>query len=200
MAAPKNSRMKLFATCVLSLLMAACASRAMDPPLDAGALDAKPLWIARVRNSTASELRLPGTNPLRSLGEMAGKVSPEYRPTIPELLRDALRREAERRKVPVRYLEEYDARLKSLPAAPETAARSGREFKMEGNLLLTEIQRWETEATGLMRARVEFKLVRIADGALLSERRVQKVTPVSRSGNPAEAQQDAVDQIAKELF
>jgi ABC-type Mn2+/Zn2+ transport system permease subunit len=34
------------------------------------------VWIAKVRNSTSSELRLPGSNPLRSLGEMAGKVSP----------------------------------------------------------------------------------------------------------------------------
>lgn len=184
----------------VALLLVACAGRAPDPPLDLGVLGGRPLWIAAVRNATGSELRLPGANPLRSLRQMAGKVSPEYRPTVPDLLRSALRREVEQRKAAPRYPEEYDARLKSLPAAPETAARSARESGLEGALLLTEIRRWESEATGLLRAWVEFRLVRIADGVVAAEHRVQKVIPMSRSGNPAEAQQDAVGRIAQELF
>lgn len=192
--------MKLFIACLLSLLLSGCAGRAPDPPLDLGGLGGRPLWIAAVGNGTGSELRLPGVNPLRSLGEMAGKVSPEYRPTVPDLLRAALKREAEQRKAAPRYPEEYDARLKSLPAAPDTAARSARESRLEGALLLTEIRRWDSEATGLLRAWVDFNLVRIADGAVIAERRVQKVIPISRSGNPAEAQQDAVRRIAQELF
>ena len=48
-------------------------------------------------DALVTDLRMPGTNPLRSLGEMAGKVSPEYRLTAMELVRDAVRRELEER-------------------------------------------------------------------------------------------------------
>lgn len=184
---------------ILALLIVACASRAPEP-LDVGGLGGKPLWIAVPHNSTNNELRLPSGNPLRSLGEMAGKVSPETRPTVMDLLRDALRREAEQRKAPARYPEEDDARLRMLPIGPEAAARSAREAKLEGALLLAEIRRWESEATGLLRLSVDFKLIRIADGAVVWGRRVQKVLPVSRSGNPAEVHRDAIQEIAKELF
>ena len=192
--------MRRFAAALSTLVLIACAGRAPDPPLDLGALGDKPLWVAAARNSTNSDLRLPSGNPLRSLGEMAGKVSAEYRPTVPDLLREALRRAADARKVPARYPEEHDARLKELPLDPEAAARSAREAKLAGALLLTEVRRWDSEPTGLLRLSVDFKLVRIADGTIGFARRVQKVVPVSRSGNPAEAQQDAIRQIAKELF
>ena len=185
---------------LLALLLAGCAGRSPEAPLNSSLLAGKSLWISPVRNSTNTDLRLPGTNPLRSLGELAGKVSPDDRPTVSDLLRDALRREAEQRKVPARYPEEYDARLKTLPSSAEAAARTARDAKLEGALLLIEVRRWESEAAGLLRVWVDFKLVRIADGALAWERRVQKVRAVGRSGNPAETHQDAVREIAQELF
>ena len=117
-----------------------------------------------------------------------------------DLLRDALRREAETRKLQTRYPEEYDARLKTLPAGAEAAAQVARDAKMIGALLLSEIRRWESEPAGLLRLWVDFKLVRIADGAVEWQRRMQKVVPINRSGNPAEAHQDAVRQVARELF
>ena len=187
-------------TFLLPLMLFACSGRAPETPLQTSALGGKPLWIAAVRNGTSADLRLPSGNPLRSLGEIAGKVSPDERPTVMDLLRAALRREAEQRKLPARYPEESDARLKTLPLDPGAAARTARESRLEGAILLAEIGRWESEATGLLRLRVDLKLVRIADGSVAWQRRVQKVVPVSRSGNPAEVHQDAVRELARELF
>jgi hypothetical protein len=163
------------------------------------ALGEAPLWIPSVRNSTDDDLRLPGTNPLRSLGEVAGKISPDYRPTVMELLRTSVRREMEQRKTPARFPEEYDARLSVLPLAPEAAARIAREGGLDGSLFLSEIRRWDADVAGLLRVWVEFKLVRIADGGVLWERRIQKALPAVRSGNPADMHNDAVREIIKEL-
>jgi len=182
------------------LAVLGCAARAPQSPFAVEALGGKPLWLAALRNSTDTDLRLPGTNPLRSLGEIAGKISPDYRPTVMELLRASIKQEMEQRKAQVRFPEERDARLSALPLAPEAAARSARRGGLDGALLLGEIRRWDAEAVGLMRLWVEFKLVRIADGVLLWERSVQKVIPAGRSGNPAEAHNDAVREVTRELF
>ena len=182
------------------LVVLGCAAGAPQKPLAVQALGGKSVWIPSVRNSTDSDLRLPGANPLRSLGEMAGKVSPDYRPTVMDLLRASVKREIEQRKAQARFPEEHDARFAVLPFGNEAAARIAREGGLDGALLLSEIRRWEADAAGLLRLWVEFKLVRIADGALLWERRVQKVFPGGRSGNPAEMHNDAAREVAKELF
>lgn len=185
---------------ILALAVLGCAAAAPQKPVELQALGGKPVWIPSSRNSTDGDLRLQGTNPLRSLGEIAGKISPDYRPTVMDLLRAALKRDMEQRKVQARFPEEHDARLSVLPLGNEAAARIAREGGLDGSLLLSEIRRWEADTAGLLRLWVEFKLVRIADGALLWERRVQKVFPGGRSGNPAEVHSDAVREIAKELF
>lgn len=197
MAASKNAR--LTAALLLGALLA-CSAPMQPPRLDFQALGAKPLWIAAVRNATDSPLRVPGTNPLRSLAEMAGKVSADERATVMDLLRDSLKQELVRQKAAVRFPEEMDARLAALPAGQQAAVRVAREGKLTGALLLSEIRRWDVEAPGLVRLWVEFKLVRIADGALLWERRVQKAILAARSANLAEAYYDAVKEIIREIF
>ncbi len=77
---------------ILMLVVLGCAARAPQKPFEVPALGGKPVWIPSARNGTASDLRLPGTNPLRSLGEIAGKISPDYRPTVMDLLRAAIKR------------------------------------------------------------------------------------------------------------
>lgn len=185
---------------ILALTFLGCASAAPQKPFAVQALGGKSVWIPSARNSTDGDLRLQGTNPLRSLGEIAGKISPDYRPTVMELLRASIKRDMEQRKVQARFPEEHDARLSVLPLGNEAAARIAREGGLDGSLLLSEIRRWEADTAGLLRLWVEFKLVRIADGALLWERRVQKVFAAGRSGNPAEMHSDAVREITKELF
>jgi hypothetical protein len=200
MADQKNPRVMRGWTTFLLLAVFGCAGHAPEAPLTLETLGGKPLWLAAVRNGTTADLRLAGANPLRSLGEMAGKVSPDYRPTIMDLLREALRREGQQRKVQVRYPEEHDARLTALPLGPEAASRIARDANLEGALLLSEIRRWDGEAPGLIRLWVELKVVRIADGSVAWERRVQKIVAAGRSGNPAEFHQDAVREIVKQLF
>lgn len=192
--------MKRVIVLLLFVVMSGCAARAPEAPLSIDALAGMPLWLPAVRNGSTSDLRLPGGNPLRSLGEMAGKVSADHRPTVMEILRDALRREAQQRKLPARYPEEYDARFSVLPLAPEAAARIARGAGLQGALLLSEIRRWDGDTPGLIRIWIELRLVRVADGSVAWERRVQKVVATGRSGNPAEAHQDAIRQIVKELF
>ena len=200
MVGAKNTRMMRFRLLILLLVVFGCAARAPQRPFAVDTLGDKILWLPAVRNSTDADLRLPGTNPLRSLGEMAGKIPPNYRPTVMDSLRASIKRELEQRKVRVRFPEEHDARLTVLPLGPEAAARIARQGGLDGSLFLSEIRRWDAEAAGLMRLWVDCKLVRIADGALLWERSVQQVIPVSRSGNLAEAHQDAVKEVVRELF
>ncbi|MGH7854489.1 MAG: hypothetical protein ACREP3_13680 [Candidatus Binatia bacterium] len=184
---------------IFMLAALGCASTA-QAPFAIQALGGKSLWIPTARNSTDADLRLPGANPLRSLGEIAGKTSPDYRPTVMDLLRTSVKREMGQRKAQARFPEEHDARLSVLPLGSAAAARIAREGGLDGSLFLSEIRRWEADTAGLLRLWVEFKLVRIADGVLLWERRIQKVFAAGRAGNPAEAHNDAVREITKELF
>ena len=200
MVGEKNTRMMRAVWFLFILAVLGCAAAAPQKPFEVQALGGKPVWIPPARNSTDSDLRLPGTNPLRSLGEIAGKVSPDYRPTVMDLLRAAIKREMEQRKIQARFPEEQDARLSVLPLGNEAAARIAREGGLDGSLLLSEIRRWESDTAGLLRLWVTFKLVRVADGVLLWERRMQKVFPGGRSGNPAEVHSDAVRETVKELF
>jgi ABC-type Mn2+/Zn2+ transport system permease subunit len=163
------------------------------------ALKEPPVWLARVRNSTHSELRMPGANPLRSLGEMAGKVSPDYRPTVMDLLRDALQSELGYRKIKVAFPESHDARLGAFSSDPASAAQTARAAKMSGQLLVSDIQRWNADGGQLLRTRVDFKLLRITDGTVLWKKTVQRV--ISMSGATLnQASADAVGEIMREVF
>jgi len=200
MVHPNNPR--LTRAWLLSVLVAVCACATQTPQarFKIQLVGENTVWIPAVRNSTDGDLRLPGTNPLRSLAEMAGKISLDERATVMTLLRESLKRELEQRKVRARFPEEHDARFAVLPSGHETAARIARDGGLEGTVLLSEIRRWDAEAPGLVRLWVEFKLVRIDDAGLLWERRVQKVIPTNRSGNLAEIHRDAVKEVIRELF
>jgi hypothetical protein len=200
MAAEKNTCMIRAVFLIAMLVVLGCTGGAPQKPLAVQALGGTSVWIPSVRNSTDSDLRLPGVNPLRSLGEIAGKVSPDYRPTVMDLLRASVKREIGQRKAMARFPEEHDARFSVLPLGNEAAARIAREGGLDGALLLSEIRRWNADTAGLLRVWVEFKLVRIADGALLWDRRVQKVFPAGRSGNPAEMHNEAAREVVRELF
>jgi hypothetical protein len=200
MAYAKNcTLMRTRLLCAL-VTLSACATHGPQARLDVQAVGTSSLWIPPVRNSTHADLLLPGTNPLLSLAEMAGKISPNERPTVMSLLRESLRQELVRREVHARFPEEHDSRFSVLPWGNEAASRITREGGLDGNLLLSEIRRWDAEPPGLLRLWLEFKLVRIADGSLLWERRVQKVIAANRSGNLAQVHQDGVKEVIRELF
>lgn len=181
---------------------AGCAPRGgiAVPLASVEALKESTVWLARVRNSTNSELRLPSGNPLRSLAEMAGKVSSDYRPTVMDLLRDSLQSELEQRKIKIAFPEAQDARLGAFAPHPASAAQTAREGKLSGLLLITNIQRWHADGRQLVSTRVEFKLLRISDGAVLWEKTVQRVIPTTGAGHLGEASSDAVKAIVREIF
>ena len=175
------------------------SQRAVVPLSSVEALKDSTVWVAKVRNSTNSELRLPGTNPLRSLAEMAGKLSSGYRLTVMDLLRDSLQSELEQRKIKVAFPESQDARLEAFSPHPASATLTAREGKLSGLLLVTDIQRWSADGRQLLSTRVDFKLLRISDGSVLWEKTTQRV--ISTTGaNLNQASADAVKEIMRELF
>jgi ABC-type Mn2+/Zn2+ transport system permease subunit len=187
--------------CMVCLCLSGCsASQHSAVPLSSvQGLSRSTVWLPKIRNATRSELRMPGTNPLRSLAEMAGKIPSDYRATAMDLLRETLKQELEQRGVAVALPELKDASLAAFPFTSESAAHGARAAKLSGYLLLAEIRRWDGESHGLLRTWVEFKLVSIDGGATIWERRVQKI--VSAPGARLDqASSDAAREIARELF
>ncbi|MDH3443991.1 MAG: metal ABC transporter permease, partial [Deltaproteobacteria bacterium] len=184
---------------ILILAVSGCSARAPQPTLDLQSVKQSPIWLASVKNSTGATLRLPGANPLRSLAEMAGKLGPEYRPTVMDLLRDSLKRELESRGSAVGFPEGQDIRLSLFPFDADDAARGARAAKLSGYLWLMEIRRWEGDPHGLLRTWVEFKLVHIDDGSIAWQQRVQK-TVFSPGARADQSAADAVNEILREAL
>jgi ABC-type Mn2+/Zn2+ transport system permease subunit len=196
---------KSFAALILVCVAAsvsACSTQAPAVPVpEAKAIHSEQLWLAQVKNSTALPLLLPSNNPLRSLAEIAGKISPEnYRQSVMDLLRENLRTELEQRGFRISLPEEADARFTAFSADNNTAVRVAREGKLSGAVFVSEIWRWEGETQKYVRALVDFKLIRIDDGAVLWQRRVQGAIPTPSATNLGQASTDAVREIVRDLF
>ena len=191
------------ALCVVSACVSASCGqtqRSAVPLSSVQGLSDSTVWLAKVRNATNSELRMPGSNPLRSLGEMAGKVSPDYRATVMDLLRDALQTELAQRNVRSALPESVDARLGAFSANPQSAALTARDGRLLGLIFVGEIWRWEGEPQKFLRVLAEFKLIRIADGAVLWETRIQRAVPTTSATNLGQAYTDAVKAVVHEIF
>jgi ABC-type Mn2+/Zn2+ transport system permease subunit len=184
----------------VTLLGFACSTQKPAALLDVQVLGQRTVWLAPVRNTTGAELRLPGTNPLRSLGEIAGKISPAYRPTVMDLLRDAVQFQLESRNIKVALPERHNARLEAFSPQPESAAQSAREGKLAGLILLTNIRRWDADGRQLLSARVDFKLLRISDGVVVWERDARRVVSTTGAAHFGQASGDVVKEIMREIF
>lgn len=201
-----RGRARRTAMAAILCFAAACAStscgqsRSTGVPLSSvQALSESTVWLAKVRNSTNSDLRLPSANPLRSLGEMAGKISSDYRATVADLLRDSLQSELAHRKIKIAFPETVDARMGVFSHNPSSAAHTAREGKLSGLLLIADIQRWNADGRQLLSTRVDFKLVRIHDGSVVWEKTAQRV--ISTTGaNLSQASADAIKEIMREIF
>jgi ABC-type Mn2+/Zn2+ transport system permease subunit len=167
---------------------------------EAKALSNETLWLAKVKNNTGSSLLLPATNPLRSLAEMAGKISSDYRQSVMDLLRDDLRRELEQRGFSITLPEQTDARFPAFPAEPGNALRLAREGKLAGLLFVSEISRWEADSRQFVRVFADFKLIRTSDGSVVWERRIQRAVPTPSATNLGQAYADSVKEVVRELF
>ncbi len=191
---------------LLSLIFVAvsvtsCGTTTPTTPLpEAKALNNQTLWVAKVKNSTGLSLLLPATNPLRSLAEMAGKISSDYRQSVMDLLRDDLRRELEQRGFRIDLPEKTDARFPAFPADSGGAVRLAREGKLSGLIFTSEIWRWEADSRQFVRVFADFKLIRIDDGTVLWERRIQRAVPTPSATNSGQASTDAATAIVQDLF
>ena len=84
-AVPLKTAAAALVLIIIGSLFVGCASVQAPAPFPAAAN--APLWLARPKNDTTVNLVLPENNPLRSLAEMAGKISSESRRTVMDLLR-----------------------------------------------------------------------------------------------------------------
>ena len=196
---------KIFAALILvcvAVSVTACSTPVPAVPVpEAKAINSERLWLAKVKNSTALPLLLPSNSPLRSLLEMAGKVSSsDYRQSVMDLFRDNLKAELELRGFQIALPEEKDPRFPALPADSVGAVRLAREGRLNGLVFVSEIWRWEGETQKFVRALVDFKLVRIEDGAVVWEQRVQRAVPTPSATNLGQASTDAVKVILHDLF
>ena len=197
-----SKRMRPALLICVALWLSACGVKTAAPPVpEAKAIHAEQLWLAKVKNSTALPLLLPSNNPLRSLAEMVGKVLPEdYRQSVMDLLRQNLQTELGQKGFQISLPEDKDARFPAFPADSAGATRIAREGKLSGMVFVTEIWRWEGETQKFVRALVDFKLVRIDDGAIVWERRVQRAIPTPSATNLGQASTDAIKTILHDLF
>jgi ABC-type Mn2+/Zn2+ transport system permease subunit len=185
----------------IGALITACGAKVPGPPLpDVKALQTEQLWLAKVKNSSSSTLLLPGNNPLRSLAEMAGNVSSDYRQTVMDLLRENLKAELAQKGFVIALPEEKDARFAAFSTNTSAAVRMAREGELSGAVFASEIWRWEVESQKFVRVLVDFKLFRIEDGAVLWQRRVQGAIPTPSATNVGQASTDAVKAILRDIF
>jgi hypothetical protein len=132
---------------------------------------------------------------------MAGKISPEnYRQSVTDLLRENLQTELTQKGFQISLPEEKDARFPAFPADTGTAARVAREGKLSGIVFVSEIRRWETDTQKFVRVVVDFKLLRVDDGAVVWERRIQRAVPTPSATNMGQASTDAIKEIVRDLF
>jgi hypothetical protein len=186
--------------CVFMSMTACTTSTPPMPVPEAKSIRSEGVWLAKVKNSTGLPLLLPSNNPLRSLGEMIGKISPDYRENVPDLLRDDLRKEFAQKGYTVRLPEEIDARFPPFPADANIAVQLGREGKLSGLIFVTEILRWEGQAQQFVRVVADFKLLRLEDGAVLWNRRVQRAMSTPSATNQGQAYTDAIKAVVHEIF
>ncbi|HWP58877.1 MAG TPA: metal ABC transporter permease [Candidatus Acidoferrales bacterium] len=182
------------------VLIWGCSQRPAAPLPAAEALAPEPVWLFRVKNTSGLSLRLPSANPLRSLAEMAGRLSPDARATVMDAMRAALREELQRRGFVVRLPEEKDPRLAAATPDAKAAPTLAREGGFGGAMLFTDIRRWETDSRQFVRAWVELKLVRASDGALLWERTIRRALPTPGAADLGQAYGDAVKALLAEAF
>jgi ABC-type Mn2+/Zn2+ transport system permease subunit len=198
--APKRA-LALIVLSSLGLWSYGCGTTTPAAPLpESKALSNETLWLAKVKNNTGLTLLLPATNPLRSLAEMAGKISSDYRQSVMDLLRDDLRRELEQRGFRVTLPEQTDARFPAFPADTSNAVRVAREGKLSGLIFVSEISRWEADSRQFVRVVADFKLIRTDDSSVLWERRIQRAVPTPSATNLGQAYTDSVKEVVRDLF
>jgi ABC-type Mn2+/Zn2+ transport system permease subunit len=182
-------------------VMSGCSAKVTEAPVpEAKTINLNQLWLAKVKNSTALPLLLPGTNPLRSLAEMSGKVSSDYRQSVMDILRENLRTELEHNGYRVLLPEDADNRFPPLPSDSAGAVRLAREGNLSGLIFVSEIWRWQGEVQKFVRVLADFKILRVDDGVVVWQKRVQRAVPTPSAPYLGQAYIDAIKIVVHDLF
>jgi ABC-type Mn2+/Zn2+ transport system permease subunit len=197
---PKTAAAALLILACVALSIACSTGTPAVPVPEAKSIRSERIWLAKVKNSTGLPLLLPSTNPLRSLAEMAGMISSDYRQSVTDLLRDSLRQELEQKGYSIRLPEETDVRFPPLPGDGNGAVRVARDGKISGLIFVSEIWRWEADPQKFARVVVDFKIIRIDDGTVLWQRRIQRAVPTPSATNVIQAYTDSIKAVVHELF
>jgi ABC-type Mn2+/Zn2+ transport system permease subunit len=194
---PRNAVTVLLLLCVG---LSGCSQNLAAPIPNPAATRADRVWLAKVKNSTDYALLLPSPNPLRSAAEMVGKLSSDYRQNVMDLLRNELRREFEQKGYMVQLPEEVDVRFPPFPAETNGALQLARQGRLSGLVFVSELLRWEDVASHFVRVAADFKLIRVDDGAVLWNRRVQRGVSTPAATNQGQAFTDAIEAVVHEIF
>jgi ABC-type Mn2+/Zn2+ transport system permease subunit len=172
-------------------------------PLPRGSLpdlsEKGPVAVARFRNGTGMDLRIPSGNPLDELGRVIGRDG-EGDWTVPDALQAQSALELERRGVAVRRFVEDREALPAVPVDASDAARLARAAGLEGPVLFGDLRRFTVTQTGLLLVRLELSLVDPGTDELLWTGAARKPVPVVSALDSREVVIDAAPRIFAEAF
>ena len=198
----RQSRAAFLALALCSFSLSACGAGGTSPPVpEAKAIQCRTALAGQSEKQHRIAVALAVEQSAAFAGRDGRKdfcrLSPERDGSIAAKFANGVRDKAVFR---FRLPEDKDARFTAFSADRDSALRVAREGKLSGAVFVSEILRWEGESQKFVRALVDFKLIRIDDGAVLWERRVQRAIPTPSATNLGQASTDAVREIVRELF
>jgi ABC-type Mn2+/Zn2+ transport system permease subunit len=159
-----------------------------------------PVAVARIRNETGEELRIPSGNPVKELPRALGDPFQDRGWTVPDALQEIAVRELARRGVAVKSAAEARGALPHIPADLHSAAREAQKAGFEGPVLVGTLRRFTLTQTGLLLVRLELVLVDPASAEVLWTGVAQRPVPVRSAVTEQEVLLDAGPAIFAEAF
>jgi hypothetical protein len=158
-----------------------------------------PTSIARFRNDTGAELRIPSGNPIAEMKRAVGRGADEDW-TVVDALQAQAAVELAQRGVAVGSFADDRAALPEVPADPGAAARSARAAGREGPVLFGSLRRFAITGTGLLLVRLDLALVDPVSGEVIWTGSARKPVPVKSALNTGEVVIDAAPKIFADAF
>jgi ABC-type Mn2+/Zn2+ transport system permease subunit len=155
--------------------------------------------VARFRNDTGIELRLPSGNPIAEMGRAVGRGTDEDWTVVDALQAQAVA-ELAQRGVAVGTFEADRAALPETPSGPDAAVRLARAAGREGPVLFGSLHRFATTGTGLLLVHLDLALVDPASGEVIWTGSARRPVPVRSALNMREVVIDAGPRIFAEAF
>jgi ABC-type Mn2+/Zn2+ transport system permease subunit len=155
--------------------------------------------VARFRNDTGTELRIPSGNPIAEMGRAVGRGSDEDW-TVVDALQAQAAAELAQRGVEVGRFEEDRAALAEVPGDVAAAARLARAAGREGPVLFGSLHRFTITGTNLLLVHLDLALVDSASGEVIWKGSARRPVPVRSALNTREIVIDAGPKIFAEAF